>query len=43
MNPVKLTDDQVTSLYRYGNYHFHAADLIYRKLYSYIPYTPHLF
>ena len=37
MNLVKLTDDQVTRLYRYGNYHFYAADIIYRKLYSHIP------
>ena len=37
MNPVKLNDDQATRLYRYGNFHFHAADLVYRKLPTHMP------
>ena len=37
MEPVKLNDDQLTRLYRYGNSHFHAADLIYEKLPTHMP------
>ena len=43
MNPIKLTDVQVTRLYRYGNCHFHAADLIYRELHSHIPINEYAF
>ena len=43
MNPVKINNAQVTRLYKYGNYHFYAADLIHRKLFKHIPMDEHKF